>query len=122
LPGTGGGTFLSSGLQGPVRYSAHPPAATRYRVCRTADPVTLISQDLAAVVFTPPASGPLPVRDLVRRADVPPGNGVRPRRRGGLLVRWADDGPGHARTGTPGPAQGPLCSHRRGPRGQLVRL
>ena len=28
----------------PVRTSAHPPAATRHQVCRTADPVTLISQ------------------------------------------------------------------------------
>jgi hypothetical protein len=40
-----GARSWAEGLQRPVRTSAHPPAATRYRVCRTADPVTLISPD-----------------------------------------------------------------------------
>jgi hypothetical protein len=39
-----GARSWAKGLQGPVRTSAHPPAATSHRVCRTADPVILISQ------------------------------------------------------------------------------
>jgi hypothetical protein len=41
LPVTGGGTIFHQG-SGPGPGSAHPPAATRHRVCRMADPLTLI--------------------------------------------------------------------------------
>jgi len=44
-----GARSWAKGLSGPVRTSAHPPAATKYRACLTTDPVSLISQDKAGI-------------------------------------------------------------------------
>jgi hypothetical protein len=47
-PGHRQGHDLTEGLQGPGEESAHPPAATRHRVCRIGNPVTPIRRSSPA--------------------------------------------------------------------------
>ena len=59
-----GARSWAKGLQGPVRTSAHPPAATSHRAWQITDPVILISQGPP-----PPVTGPSGVAWVLVRGD-----------------------------------------------------